>query len=435
MRIHETVKQLEQEVFEYLRKRLDENYEIIRDYKSFWGYCYDIAVLRNRVVVAVFEIKQGAIVYGKNPMLFDTMNSRRRSVGARYLVVTDGDEYCVFSDESYKPIIVNAESFIDCLLKEYPIATSEPDLSGLVNRIVNYGLESQLIKVVKYVEKKGSKLFRTDPKSATVHFIADREEDAFFKKLLPVARKIDTTCRYTSIDGVFLQLRDLKQNMCNVVCMNDRSEGIYADRFVFGNVPDINEKAFTESDHCYILSMMDTAMVDNLTMWRLYGDEAKGACIRYALRSKMNALPKDFFLAKVSYGEKVDGQETHKELELLRLIHQFSFGGGWRFKFNRWGIWKHFFKSYLFKDEREIRLLFYDRNDDRCSYEWIKNNDSQIVTKMQRFPLNDFPFAMEELMIGPKCSEIEIISRQLQHMAKSKGLDLHVGMSEIRAYR
>ena len=438
MRIRGAVQEIEKEVFEFLRNSLDDNYEVVSGYNAIPGYCFDIAILRNRVLLAVVEVKLGAIMYGQNPRMFESQYSLLHISGAVYFVVTDGDDYCVFSKESNRPTIIGREDFVRCIVHRYPMAAPEPDREAFAKAIAGSANNSGFRFVAGLLKRRGADLFKCDPKSATISFSLESDEDSFFRKLLPIAKGINHTCRYTSLDSTFKLLKDKRQCMCNILCMNDRSEGIYAEKKVFGTVPDIKESAFSDSDHCYILSLMATSIEDDLTMWRLYGDAAKGACLHYALKEKLansSKLGEGFFLAKVSYGALENGREVHKELDFLRMIHQYDLGAGWRFKFNRWGIWKHFFKSYHFKDEREIRLLYYDRNDDREPYEWIKNEESQIVTKMQSFSLEDFPLDLQGIIVGPKCMEPKMITRQLQRLAATQNRDMSVSASRIEVYR
>lgn len=430
MRLHVTEQQIVQEVVRFLRNNLDDNYEIVSDYQAVPNERFDIALLRNRDIVALFEVKLSALWYGRNPIQYNNIYSRQRSSGAKYIVITDGDDYCVFSALGLLPTIVKGDDFVNCIMHDYPMSASEPDKSDLANAIVGFAKEFKLRSVEKYISSNVDHIV-CDPKTATISFASGKYEDLFFRKLLP-SKKIGGMCRYTTIESAFQLLKNKKQNMCNILCMNDKSEGIYADKKVFGYAPDSKEKAFAESDNCYIVSMMDSSMDDNLTMWRLYGDDAKGVCISY---SRKNMSIKDFFLARISYGKLGKGREEHKELEFLSKIHKYNFGSGWRFVFNRWGIWKHFFKSYLFRDENEIRLLYLDNNDDRTSFEWIKNSKSQIVSKMQMFLSGEFPLEMQSIKIGPKLMESDMIRRQMQLLAQNQNINVRVGASGINIYR
>lgn len=430
MRFNITEQQIVKEVVDFLQNNLDDNYEVISDYKAFPNQRFDIAIIRNQDIVAIFEIKLAVLWYKSNPLQYEFIYSRQRSSGAKYLVITDGDDYCVFSNLGLVPTIVKGDDFVRCIMQDYTISAPAPEKITISTVIAGYAKECNLRSMERYIGTKAD-CFNCDPKSATISFISYKHEDLFFRKLLPTKR-IGNMCRYATIESAFRLLKDKKQNMCNILCMNDKSEGIYADKIVFGRAPDSKEKAFAESDNCYIVSMMDNSMEDNLTMWRLYGDDAKGVCISYGNKK---TLMNNFFLARISYGKLIKGREVHKELDFIRKIHHCDFGGGWRFVFNRWGIWKHFFKSYHFCDEDEIRLLYLDQNDDRASFEWIKNSNSQIVTKMQLFSFGDFPLDVKNIKVGPKSAEPEIIRRQLKRLAQTQKINISVGTSRIEIYR
>ena len=430
MRFHITEQQIVQEVVQFLQSNLDDNYEIISDYKVFPDLQFDVAIIRNQDIVALFEIKLAVLWYRSTPSQYDYFYSRQRIAGAKYLVITDGDDYCVFSDFGLVPTTVKGVDFVKCIMQDYTISAPAPEKTTISTIIADCAKDCNLRSMERYIGTIAD-YFNCDPKSATISFVSDKHEDLFFRKLLPTKR-IGNMCRYATIESAFRLLKEKKQNMCNVLCMNDKSEGIYADKKVFGRAPDSKEKAFAESDNCYIVSMMDDSMEDNLTMWRLYGDDAKGVCISY---SNKKLSDNNFFLARISYGKLIKGREAHKELEFIRKIHHCDFGSGWRFVFNRWGIWKHFFKSYHFADEDEIRLLYLDQNDNRTSFEWIKNSDSQIVTKMQLFSFGDFPLYVKNIKVGPKLTEPEIICRQLKHLAQTQKINIGVGTSRIEIYR
>jgi len=263
----------------------------------------------------------------------------------------------------------------------------------------------------------------------------DVEDELFLCKLKKVDGK--ELCRFTTIDNLFELLKNEKQNMCNIVCMNDRGEYRYADDFVFEQYPEVGTTAFRELDSCYVLSLLKGSQANDLTMWRLYGDDAKGACLIYDVEDVMKkGINGQFFLAKVSYAQK-DGK--HPELEFFKeLVNRVS-GSGWKLCLRRWNIWKHFFKSHHFSVENEVRLMYYDlpdRRDKKEDYKWIKNPASQIVTKMQLFDFGGFPLKIKASLIGPKCEEAELVARQFYLMAEStSSCKISVSCSNIKDYR
>ena len=53
MRLHVTEQQIVQEVVRFLRNKLNDNYEIVTDYQSVLNERFDIALLRNRDIIAL----------------------------------------------------------------------------------------------------------------------------------------------------------------------------------------------------------------------------------------------------------------------------------------------------------------------------------------------------------------------------------------------
>ena len=124
--------------------------------------------------------------------------------------------------------------------------------------------------------------------------------------------------------------------------------------------------------NCFILSLMPHDKSDDLTMWRLYGDDAKGVCLNYEIKEKQRGrrLNGDFYISCISYGES---EKVHRELDFLLKVMQININH-WQFKLNRWHIWKHFFKSFRFKDEKEVRLLYLSDGKKKEDKQWIEND-------------------------------------------------------------
>ena len=430
MRFQIDLKEIIPEIVSFLKDKLGSNFEVVVDFYNLWAEKYDIAILRNRDIIALIEVKSAVSLLKSHPFLYDTYDLKRRTSAAKYYVITDGDDYCVYSSNGLEPTCVTGEEFVKRIIQGYPMSMVEPENKDIAKIVADSAVKHKLQLVANFIRK--SVVFKCDPESATISFVSDQIEDSFFKKLLPRNREIDRMCRYTTMDSAFLLLKNLRQNMCNVLCMNDKSEGIYAEKRVFGRILNIYERTFAESDHCYIVSLLDARKEDDLTMWRLYGNDAKGVCITY---DRNPATKENFYMARVSYGRLIDGREVHYELDFLRDILRHNYGDGWRLRFNRWGIWKHFFKSYLFSDEREIRLLYYDKNNDREPFEWIKNEQSQIVTKMQLFTIEEFPLRITRMIVGPKSPEPSLISRQLQLLSLAQHVNIEIIPSRIDIYR
>lgn len=261
-------------------------------------------------------------------------------------------------------------------------------------------------------------------------------EDKFFKLLLP-HKKVEAVCRYTSVNNLFRTLNKKTHCMLSIPCMNDKGELVYADEMI-GKKQCIPPKSKVKEDNdCFILSCCDEEKQDDLTLWRLYGDNAKGACLVYEVDE--NAIDnKHFFLSPITYF----GDENSCGLNFMYFFEKNHFKG-WKFVFKRWHIWKHFFKSYIFKDEQEIRLIYIPDEKDK-DFEWIRDNSNGIISRIKTFGINDsrikFPLTLKKVIIGPKCNELESVVSQLNFMNDCQGVIENNGFdpivkSDIEDYR
>ena len=279
-----------------------------------------------------------------------------------------------------------------------------------------------------------------DERIASIWLKAD-VEDEFFRILLHNKDNEDTimhVCRYTTLNSLFLTMKDGNNVMCSITCMNDKGETSYADKYVgYGSYASSTE-SIKENNDCFILSCCRGNMLDNLTMWRLYGNDGKGVCLEYEVEmSKIDN--KEFFFAPVSYGLSMN---NHPALEYIKQIRHWK-NNGWSFELKRWYIWKHFFKSHLFKEEHEVRLLYVWKDKSPDIVEWIIDTSNNIVSRLCKFPINDgrFPLTLNKAIIGPKCSEqgsnvdqFNYMNSQTQTMSENM-LSLAVKASKIEDYR
>lgn len=279
-----------------------------------------------------------------------------------------------------------------------------------------------------------------DEKSASVWLKQDVEDD-FFKYLLQKDDKdgnIKFVCRYTSLQSLFLTMKEANHVMCSITCMNDKGETSYADKYVGYGAFAESESSIKENNDCFILSCCNEEMVDNLTMWRLYGNDGKGVCLEYEV-DPQKIDDKEFFMAPVSYGKTIN---EHPALDFIRGIRHWK-KNGWCFELKRWYIWKHFFKSHLFKDENEVRLLFVWTEKSGDKVEWIMDSTNNIVSRICKFPISGerLPLKLKTAIIGPKCPEqgsnvaqFNYMNRQLKTMAYSLTKPA-VKASKIEDYR
>lgn len=343
---------------------------------------------------------------------------RYKKVGLKYGVVYCGDrENCLFwtqgayyyKEFTFDNIVKAIRGNQNCgarfthdevktkLFEKFPQNLSKEQVSG-IRALVN---ENNLV----YDESTASMCLKTEA------------EDELFKILLIPdnndEQNIKSVCRYTSLNSLFLTIKNGTQVMCSITCMNDKGETSYADKYVgFGAFANTS-KSIEENNDCFILSCCNIGMKDNLTMWRLYGDDGKGVCLEYDV-DLAKVDNKFFFFAPVSYGEAMN---IHPTLDFIRDIRHWN-ENGWSFNLKRWYIWKHFFKSHLFKEENEVRLLYLWTPEETDNTEWILDSTNSIVSRRCKFPIpNDrLPLTLKNAIIGPKCPEQNSNVDQLNYM-------------------
>lgn len=269
--------------------------------------------------------------------------------------------------------------------------------------------------------------------------LTSKKEDELFRALLG-ERKEEYVYRYISSSSLYRILSEKKASMCSVVGMNDNTESTYADKKC-----EINKERFYPNDlsgnwmqefanSVFISSCVPMERADDLTMWRLYGENGKGVCIRYKIDSE---LSKTFYIAPISYARD---QFSHPELDFILDLTGLNFGGI-HFHFSRFFIWKHFFKPYEYSVEKEVRLLCV--SDYRKAEKWIRTGDS-IYCPIIEFPIvrdnNQFPLIIDSIILGPNFMHSDTNRRQiLFRLTSSDILYIHspylVECSEIESYR
>lgn len=258
---------------------------------------------------------------------------------ARYSVLTDGDEYWMRSQDNPEYLKVDFDKVLETIKHDLPVLgdapTNEQIRRAIIDAATKVGLKQSNALRTFLNRPRTRELFKTDALNGMIEFSSSSAEDAFFSILLNKRIPIKL-CRFTTRHNLFLLFKDGKQNMCSIVCMNDKSEETYADKKIgwdesWGDL-------HVENNNCFILSLMPQEKSDDLTMWRLYGDDAKGVCLNYEISEKQKGrkLKGDFYISCISYGESA---KIHRELDFLYGIGLINLSH-WQFRFNRWHIWK-----------------------------------------------------------------------------------------------
>ena len=264
-------------------------------------------------------------------------------------------------------------------------------------------------------------------------------EDCFFSHLIEPDNNIGQQLwRYMPLSS-FKKLCELGTiTMSSIISMNDKSETCYANSYISSYIGD---KFHEESDSF-------STKKDNLLMWYMYADMAKGV----ALRFDNNIQEGGFTLHSVDYSKdktKDSTKQMHMSLNYLKnMLNQKAYS----VILKRWNIWQHFFKPSYYRDEAEIRLLISDLTKNKyIKKEWVTsssninfpilifrlfgtwiNKNEQNYSSLVKYPLE-----LKEIMLGPLYNESEanMISLKKYFHEMTKGKFSNITVSSIDNYR
>lgn len=198
-------------------------------------------------------------------------------------------------------------------------------------------------------------------------------------------------------------------------------------------------------NRCFITSgsrldneSLEHKMFDDLTMWRMYADDCRGVCVKY--RIDRDKLGEKYVLAPISYAKKryitepydfdseeIIGEESiHPELDFIHAL-MFCKEGGYEYRYSTFSFWKHFFKSFEYKDEQEVRLMYFADEDENVK--WIQANDvfCPIIEKPIEKGKSEYPLQISEIVLGPKFHEREVNEKQIEYILSHENIDCFEG--------
>lgn len=425
---------------------------------------FDIVIYKNVHPLAVIEVKN--VLINKNILAraTDQVRSALSITNARFGIATDNHLYYLY-DRSNKDVDftqITFDELITRLINPERVKIVKKDREDIWN-IITEAANQHLGNNTEFHSFIKSKSFLSriqfDQKS-NCYFFSDDDggitsfENQFFNMMFGEFKDTQI-CRYTGLKTIFEMLSYLSFRMSGLVGMNDKSEVNYVERYLNrdnGTIsidkPLIKEhhNTITAINNRYITSCSKIERKDDLTLWRLYSDDAKGVCLIFDV--KKTNLNKQVLLQKVKYADE-DG--NHKELDFLKQIKEkVERLTGFKFEFRKLGYWKHFFKAYDYTIEEEVRLLIIDNDTlNKLKTDWVMTYTHSIINPVIDFGLNSksFPIQLRTILLGPKCPEQETNYVQIEEMIRRKKKfvrdnsgdsnlnNLKVELSNIKHYR
>ena len=342
------------------------------------------------------------------------------------------------------------------------IEKTEFDIEGIVD-LIRYSDELLYItskELIEYLDKQAS-AYGFDNLSSVIEKISDDTfgynnhsiwldsvtEVRLITTLLNDKEMPSSVYRYAS-SNILKRLFDNEEkmhSMSSLITMNDSTELDYANNYLKGNGLDIGLESLeyerNESIHAYITSL--TTLKDDLTLWRLYGDEAKGVCIEYEVPEGIHST--GFIFAWVSYAE--EDKKNHK-LDFIASLLKTKLKGR-QFVLRGWHGWQHFFKPKEYRVEKEIRLLAYvdniNFNLEGYKRKWITTKEG-IFAPLLLLPFNAkdneivYPLSIKGIVLGSNFTEKEANKitwayRITEEYGDCVTPNFNVGLSQIDNYR
>lgn len=372
------------------------------------SYCkFDIIIQKDIIPYAIIEVIDNIEDSTSFQRAESKLNYLKQISSCRFGILTDNTTF-YFCDYNIAPVYLKKtfEEIVEYLIE--PVNQHHKEYSCICNL-----LESNHLSF--FADK-----LQYDKHFDEYMFCDKTYENDFFSKVLNEGNSITHLYRYTSLDTLISILNNRTYRICGIAGMNDKSEINYFD----------DENISTKEVNSVFLSSF-SSLQDDLTMWRLYGNDGEGVCLDFEVSEIEN-----FHIAKVNYAEN---NKLHTTRDLIKSLQQAGI------KFQKLKIWKHFFKPEEYKTEKEIRLIYIednepngDKNIAKPQKTWIKTWSHSIIIPALDFNLmnNRFPLKLRKIILGPKLHEPTINQVQIEEMLSQKKIqNVEVEISGIRSYR
>ena len=444
-------KQIKDRLVEYIRDLYGLKVGMLLTPIKTYSEVLDALITKDGANYAIVKIELNSLYYySSNKKVYPRFSKQAKDAGYSYAVILrehgDKEEWLIrdlrrnLHDSQFVPV-ASMEELVYILFYEPTDVPSQIDwkmsIRSLMNRKVGGyfgpGLGRHCLDVLQNARVR----FDNTTKRC---YVDENEEREFFRTLLDPYLE-EYICRYTTYETLERILREKKQSVCSIVCMNDETECYYADEYLEkhggSKDKDVLETDYEELNKCQISSCTHILLADKLSLWRMYGDDGKGVCLKFKINKEL-LKDKGFYLYEMSYA--FPSEDKHKDLDVVSELKQLRVKD-YAFEFKAWHIWKHFFKPIHYIDEREIRLLYIKQDSDQ--FKWIRTSDSKILAPVIEFEIekgnNEFPLVLSEIILGPKFPEAATNAAQIKYFKTLQQIeedgDCPVTISKIKGYR
>jgi hypothetical protein len=299
-------------------------------------------------------------------------------------------------------------------------------------------------KIKNVIKEYFSPLIQEYEHEASDNLSINKFEFQFFDVLLPSLNPKTKFYRYGSLQLCFYLAKDKTMTLSGLSGMNDISEINYVESYL-ELTPTPNQlhsiSYLNNLNSKFIMSA--STLEDDLNQWRLYGNDSTGVCLELEMK---DCNINNFYVKAISYGKRrsnkssngeVIHENRHFELDILRAFQNAIYKlYNFTFVFKSFDIWKHFFKSYEYEVEREIRVLYIKTDEDNnAKLDWVLTHSHNILNPVLFFQYQNLPFKINKVLFGSKAPEVNVNIQQFEYLTQSKGINITFSKSQIKNYR
>ena len=390
------------------------------DYRK---YEIDILIHKNGKPFIVIDIKNEKFLkVAKDTSIIPLASSVLKITQASYIIFSDGNKFKLVDGTDFMKVSsISKKEIRNLFSKEPEIVAIDKNIKWLFNTLKEgFRKIGKLNNWDLFVGNlKPNEMFEYNSSSNLYSFKGDPSdlkslENIFFQNLLPEFTD-DVVVRYTTISSLESMLKLNTFRMSGIVGMNDSTEVDYVDDYIYGGRKPLDEWSPDKLEiinKVFITSCALKEKEDDLTLWRLYGDDSKG--VSYKLNVRKNCTTSNIIVRQVSYADSTG----HKELDILKsLMADFTIYNSANFVFKTYETWKHFFKPFQYEVEKEVRLLYIKNTAmEPVKEDWVVTYSDKIFNPVVDFKLNavNFPLEIIEITLGPNTPEKNVNKAQLE---------------------
>ena len=310
----------------------------------------------------------------------------KRLVSGMFTITVKNDSRWYFENEAAPSINIdeflrysNNQYFnnIDELFDKYLPIRSEEKVECIKSEFKKIGLDLEDVK------------FNTFDNRYWLYFdlskyIKDKEEE----------EKPSYLCKYVSLGTYMNMLKNRTFRINSITSMNDTSESFFLGEFLC-NVYQSKEERYKETiknHNTFITSL--SKLYDSALMWRLYGDNGKGVCLVFDVKSA-KAKPILYIGRKVSRYQQLRTAIRNLNNKGINIfIHDIE-------------SQRFYVKSDQFDYEKEYRLLHSSDNISYTQYEDLISYYKDLKID-EKGCISELGIRIEEIIVGANLAQREV---------------------------